>query len=235
MSKKARGKRRPDPSGAKTHDAPWNAPMSRRDFVKAGIAVGGVAGASAMAVGGRGSLQALQIAQPAQQAAVTDSFAARLIKINVNGMDYKVNVEPRDMLVNVLRDSMGLIATKRPCNRMECGGCTVLIDNVPYNSCQYPALRAGDGKKILTAEAGLGSDSVVAALQKAWVVADAGQCSYCSPGFIMAATALLKSNPNPTDDDIKKALSGNICRCGVYVEIIEAVQQASANLRGSGA
>ena len=96
---------------------------------------------------------------------------------------------------------LGIIGTKRPCNRMQCGGCTVLIDGLAHYSCTYPALRLGNGQKILTTEGGVGAknpDAVISALQNAWVAEDAGQCSYCGPGQIMAASALLKSNPSPT-------------------------------------
>lgn len=235
MSKKARGKRDPDQLVARTDSVLWKTPMSRRDFVKTTAAAGTVAGVTVVALGGQSVTQALSASQTLQQPTTTDPFALQVITLNVNGKDYQTQVEPRDMLVNVLRDNLGLIATKRPCNRMECGGCTVLIDDVPHYACSYPALRAGDGKRILTAEAGLGTDPIVAALAEAWVANDAGQCSFCSPGFVMSATALLKSNPSPTTDEIKEALSGNLCRCGAYVEIIEAVQQAAASLKGSGA
>ncbi|MDG7000763.1 MAG: (2Fe-2S)-binding protein [Nitrososphaerota archaeon] len=134
------------------------------------------------------------------------------------------------MLNNVLRDFLGLIGTKRPCNRMECGGCTVLIDGVPHMSCTYMALHAV-GKQILTVE-GTSVEPVLSALQNAWVQADGGQCSYCQPGQIMSATALLKQNSNPSIDDIKLSQSGNICRCGNYAGIIAAIQLAAQNLQG---
>ncbi len=204
--------------------------MSRRDFVKAGIAAGGVAGVSAMAVGGRTSLQALQVGQPAAQAPAVDPFAARQITLHVNGKDHQVTAEPRTMLVDLLRDTMGLIAIKRSCNRMSCGSCTVLIDGQAVESCTYMALRAV-GHSIVTPEIGT-SDPTVNALQQAWVVADGGQCGYCGPGNIMAAAALLNANKNPTVADIKTALSGNLCRCGNYPHIIDAVTLAAKNLRG---
>jgi aerobic-type carbon monoxide dehydrogenase small subunit (CoxS/CutS family) len=152
----------------------------------------------------------------------------RTITLNVNGANYNVNVEPRSMLVDVLREEMGLIATKRPCNRMSCGGCTVLIDGVPHEACTIIALRMV-GHSIMTGEIAKG-DPVVNALQQAWVTEDGGQCTFCGPGQIMAATALLKSNPNPTIPEIKAALSGNLCRCGNYMHIISAVQAAAASL-----
>jgi aerobic-type carbon monoxide dehydrogenase small subunit (CoxS/CutS family) len=160
----------------------------------------------------------------------TSPTSARTIALNVNGTNYSVNVEPRSMLVDVLREDLNLIATKRPCNRMSCGACTVLIDGVPHESCNFMAIRAV-GHAIVTAEIAT-NDPVVNALQQAWVTADGAQCGFCGPGMIMAATALLKANPNPSVDDIKEALSGNLCRCGNYVHEIAAVQLAAANLGG---
>ena len=158
----------------------------------------------------------------------TDPTAPRTITLNVNNKNISVTVEPRDMLVDVLRDTMGLIATKRPCNRMECNACTVLIDGVPHASCTIMAIRTV-GHSIMTA-ALAAADPVEAALDQAWVTADGGQCSYCGPGYIMTATALLKTNPNPSVDDIKAACSGNLCRCGNYMHIITAIQLAATNL-----
>ncbi|MEM4306728.1 MAG: (2Fe-2S)-binding protein, partial [Candidatus Caldarchaeum sp.] len=159
-------------------------------------------------------------------------FAARTIRMRVNGKEYRAIVYPHDTLVNVLREQLGLIATKRPCNRGECGGCTVLVTGVPVLSCTYLAVRA-DGKEILTAE-GRDFDPVLKTLQDAWVEKDASQCGYCQPGMLMSATALLKKNPNPTVSDIKLAMSGNLCRCGTYVNVIEAIQLAASRLRGGG-
>ena len=173
----------------------------------------------------------------AQQAVTVDPFAAQSITLNVNGAPYVVSVEPRDMLVNVLREDIGLVGTKRPCNRMQCGGCAVLIDGALQYSCTYPAIRLGNGQQILTTEAGVGAknpDPVISTLQQAWVTEDAGQCAYCGPGQIMSAAALLKTNPNPTVAEIKTALSGNLCRCGAYLAIIAAVQAAATSLQGKG-
>jgi aerobic-type carbon monoxide dehydrogenase small subunit (CoxS/CutS family) len=171
------------------------------------------------------------------QTVTVDPYAAQSVTLNVNGANYTVSVEPRDMLVNVLREDIGLIGTKRPCNRMQCGGCAVIIDGALLYSCTYPAIRLGNGQKILTTEAGVGAkspDPVISALQQAWVTEDAGQCAYCGPGQIMSAAALLKVNANPTVAQIKTALSGNLCRCGAYIAIIAAVQAAATNLKGTG-
>jgi len=194
--------------------------MSRRNFLKATVATVAVGAAAASTI-------QLKRQQLAKQKA--DPFAKHNTSLNVNGKTYPVQLEPNDMLVNVLREKLNLVGTKRPCNRMECGGCTVLIDNKPYYSCTYLALRAV-GKKILTVE-GRENDAVPKAVQDAWVEADASQCGYCQPGQVMSATALLKSNPNPNVRQIKNGMSGNLCRCGTYMNIIEAIQLASQNLR----
>ena len=186
--------------------------------------------ATAAAIG-RVRADSIEVTQVSQN--LEDLFAegsAATIQLNVNGKNYYATVEPRDMLVNVLREQLGLTGTKRPCNRMECGGCTVLIDDKPYYSCTYLAIRA-QGKKILTVE-GSGVEPVLKALQNAWHETDASQCGYCQEGQLMSATALLRSNPAPTVDQIKAGMSGNLCRCGTYMNIIEAIQLASKNLRG---
>ncbi len=165
----------------------------------------------------------------------SDRFASVTITLNVNGKDYTATVEPRAMLANVIRENFSLIGTKRPCNRQECGGCTVLIDSKPYYSCTYLATRA-QGHKIMTVEGGVGpnKDPVLAALQAAWVPNDASQCGYCQPGRLMAATAFLKANqnPSPSTQQIQAALEGVLCRCGTYLNAIAAVQQAAQTLYG---
>jgi aerobic-type carbon monoxide dehydrogenase small subunit (CoxS/CutS family) len=208
--------------------------FNRRTFLKGTIAATAVVGVGGLALKG----SSLAATTTSQTPTSSDPFAAQTITLIVNGTDYQVSVEPRDMLVNVLREDLGLIGTKRPCNRMECGGCAVLIDGTLQYSCTYPAIRLGNGQQILTTEAGVGAkspDPVISALQQAWVTEDAGQCAYCGPGQIMSAAALLKSNTNPTVPEIKMALSGNLCRCGAYLAIINAVQAATTTLQGSGA
>ncbi|MGD0511405.1 MAG: 2Fe-2S iron-sulfur cluster-binding protein, partial [Candidatus Micrarchaeaceae archaeon] len=131
-------------------------------------------------------------------------------------------------------ETLGLTGVKRPCNRMECGGCTVLIDNYPVYSCTYLASRA-QGHQIMTVEANNAGqlatpDKVLAAIQTAWQQNDSSQCGYCQPGRVMAATALLKSNATPTIPEIQAGLEGVLCRCGTYINVIAAVQAASAAL-----
>jgi len=214
-------------------------PISRRKFIQAGLATGILAGVSVLAADAL-SNQGSHAGQSAQTGATIDSYAARHITIKVNGVDQSVLVEPRTTLAEVLRDYLGLIGTKIACNRMECGACTVLVNGAPCNSCHYLALWANGGN-VLTVEAGISAaspnsgtspDPVISALQYAWVQQDGGQCAYCSPGMIMAATALLKRNPSPSLDDIKTALSGNLCRCGNYPNIIASIQLAAKSLGG---
>ena len=222
-----------------------NKKVSRRTVLKGTVAAAAVAGVSVATLKSsrireQSSQSYTTISPTATNTAVspsatpivaTDPYGLRTITLNVNGKDYSMNVEPRRMLVDVLREDLGLIATKRACDRMSCGACTVLIDGVPHESCTYMALRAV-GHTIVTSEVTTG-DPVVNALQQAWPIADGGQCNYCASGQIMAATYLLKNNPNPSVDDIKAALSGNICRCGNYLHIIDAVQLAATNLGGA--
>lgn len=226
-----------------------NAKVSRRTLLKGTATAAAVVGVSAV------SLQSLKL-EPAKEQSSTSSASTttsttiqtntgvvgpvpivasspesfRTIVLNINGTNYTVDVEPRSMLVDVIRDTIGLIATKRPCNRMECGACTVLIDGVAHESCTVMAIRAV-GHSITTSEINSG-DPVVNALQQAWVTEDGGQCGYCGPGYIMSAAALLKVNPNPTVQQIKAACSGNLCRCGNYVQILAAIQAAAASLSG---
>jgi len=205
------------------------ASVSRRDFIKLSATMSTLVSVAAVA---RPSNVAAQPNVLQKEDGLQDAFGARMIKMRVNGKEYNAMVYPRDTLVNVLREQLGLIGTKRPCNRGECGGCTVLVNNMPILSCTYLAIRA-DGKEILTVE-GRNYDNVLKTLQDAWVEADASQCGYCQPGQLMSATALLKRNPNPSVDEIKLAMSGNLCRCGTYMNIIEAIQIAAKRLRGGG-
>jgi aerobic-type carbon monoxide dehydrogenase small subunit (CoxS/CutS family) len=204
--------------------------VSRRTFLKATAGTAAVAGVTALALESRSYAQTTTSSTAAAAQASKDPFAMVPITLTVNGKKYSSTVEPRAMLVNVLRESFNLTGTKRPCNRQECGGCTVMIDGKSIYSCTYLAVRA-QGHQIETVEGGA-SDPVLAALQAAWVPADASQCGYCQPGRLMAATSLLKSNPNPSVDEIKAGLEGVLCRCGTYLNAITAVQNAATALRG---
>ncbi|HBD84280.1 MAG TPA: (2Fe-2S)-binding protein [Dehalococcoidia bacterium] len=152
------------------------------------------------------------------------SYSAR-ITLNVNGTDHQIEVDHRWTLLRVLRDVLGLTGAKRGCDRGECGACTVLVDGDPVCSCSMLALQVG-GRQVRTVE-GLGDANSLNVLQEAFLAEDGGQCGFCTPGFIMSATALLESNTDPTEDEIRAALVGNICRCNAYGRIIESVKAAA--------
>ena len=147
------------------------------------------------------------------------------ITLNVNGTDHQIEVDHRWTLLRVLRDVLGLTGAKRGCDRGECGACTVLVDGDPVCACSMLALQVG-GRQVRTVE-GLGDANSLNVLQEAFLAEDGGQCGFCTPGFIMSATALLESNTDPTEDEIRAALVGNICRCNAYGRIIESVKAAT--------
>ncbi len=147
------------------------------------------------------------------------------VTITVNGSQHTLSVQHHWSLLDVLRDSLGLTGAKRGCDRGECGSCTVLLDGAPVNACQVLALRAA-GCRVLTVE-GLAADSALSALQQAFLDEDGGQCGFCTPGFVMSARALLDHNPDPSDAEIRQALSGNLCRCNAYGRILASVRTAA--------
>lgn len=147
------------------------------------------------------------------------------IRLQVNGFEYDLLIKPHWTLVDILRDELGLTGTKKGCGKGECGACTVIVDGQAVLSCLSLAIQM-EGKRILTIE-GLSPDGKLHALQDAFVRYGAIQCGYCTPGMIMTASAFLQKNPLPSEEEIKKALSGNLCRCTGYVKIIEAVKNAS--------
>lgn len=146
----------------------------------------------------------------------------RLITLNINNRDYHVVIEDRDTLLYILRDKLMLTGTKDACGVGECGACTVLVDGKAVLSCLMLAID-GQGKKITTIE-GLATDGKLTDLQKAFIEYGAIQCGYCTSGILMAATGLFNRNPNPTRDEIKKSIEGNICRCTGYNKIIHAIE-----------
>jgi len=154
------------------------------------------------------------------------------INLKVNGDVYALQVESRRTLLEVLREQLGLTGTKEMCNKGDCGGCTVLLDGRAVLSCMMLAVEA-DGKEILTIEGLAGKEYQLHPLQKAFVDHGAIQCGYCTPGFIMSAKALLDRNMDPTPDEIKRAISNNICRCTGYVQIVEAIEAAAKEMRGA--
>jgi carbon-monoxide dehydrogenase small subunit len=147
------------------------------------------------------------------------------VSVNVNGTSYVREVEPRDLLVYFLREDLGLTGTHVGCDTSQCGACTVMIDDRPVKACTMFAVQA-DGRRITTIE-GLATDGKLTPIQEAFWNEHGLQCGFCTPGFIMTATALLQSNPNPTEAEIRKGLEGNLCRCTGYANIVRAVQVAS--------
>ncbi len=152
----------------------------------------------------------------------------KTITLDVNGAAFTVDVDPWDNLLTVLRDQIGLMGTKYGCGAGDCGACTVLVDGVPLDSCLLLAIRL-EGRRILTIE-GLQKNGELHPLQESFLVHGALQCGYCTPGMILSAKALLDRNRNPSDQEIRSALAGNLCRCTGYKKIIEAVKAAAASL-----
>ncbi len=147
------------------------------------------------------------------------------ITATVNGARERLDVPPNMTLLQMLREKLALTGTKNGCEAGECGACTVLVNGEPVNSCMMLAAEA-DGCEILTVE-GLASEGNLSPLQQAFVEHNAVQCGFCTPGMLMSAYALLQRNPKPTDEQIKQALAGNLCRCTGYVRIIRAVRAAA--------
>jgi len=171
---------------------------------------------------------------PLAHAAQTDTAdetnaAARVpgavpVTLNVNGKEYRVTVDPRTTLLDTVRDHLQLFGTKKGCDHGQCGACTVHVNGRRVNSClSFAVMHEGD--KITTIE-GLAENGQLSVVQQAFLEHDGFQCGYCTPGQIMSATALLKEPIGPADDDVRAAMSGNICRCGAYSNIVAAVQQA---------
>jgi carbon-monoxide dehydrogenase small subunit len=154
-----------------------------------------------------------------------EKMTTQTLTMTLNGEEVKVQVKPSALLVEVLRDQLELTGTKVACGEGECGACTVLLDGKPVNSCLVPALKA-QGREVLTVE-GLAPLGELHPLQKAFVEHGAVQCGYCTPGMLMSAKALLDHNPNPTEDEVRLAISGNLCRCTGYAKIVEAILDAS--------
>ena len=154
------------------------------------------------------------------------------INLKVNGQSYALEVDAKELLLDVIRERIGLTGTKEGCGTGECGACTVLIDGEPVNSCLYLAVRA-EGKGILTIE-GLGQLSNLHPLQQAFIDNGSVQCGFCAPGMLLSAHALLMKNSNPSEREIREGIAGNICRCSGYVKIISAIKQAAVVLRQDG-
>jgi xanthine dehydrogenase YagT iron-sulfur-binding subunit len=194
----------------RSHDDPGAAGVTRRTFLKtAGV------GAAATTVLGASSPAAPHVVGP----------AAVPVTLKVNGALRTVNVEPRVTLLRALRNDLDLTGAKEVCNRGACGACTVLLDGNPVAACSMLAVDA-EGHEITTVE-GLGTPEALSPVQAAFVEADAMQCGFCTPGFVVAATAVLRQHPDATLDEVKEGLAGNLCRCGTYPRVFEAVMKAS--------
>jgi len=149
----------------------------------------------------------------------------QIINVKVNGVDRKVEIKDNELLLDVIRDKVGVKSVKAGCWRGECGLCTVLLDEKPVKSCLVLAVEA-DGRDVKTAE-GLALEGQLSPIQRLFVEKGAMQCGFCTPSFVLTAHYLLSVNPNPTESDVREYLSGHICRCGTYKQMIEAVLECA--------
>ncbi|MEQ9561404.1 MAG: (2Fe-2S)-binding protein [Woeseiaceae bacterium] len=194
-----------------------NAILSRRRFIKAVIA----SGAAAASHPGITSANTGDSASGFAKAAVE-----RLVSLNINGRVRRVDILPQETLAYTLRYKLGLTGTKIGCNRGECGACTVLIDDIPNYSCSTltHSVRA---RGVLTVEGLQAEDGALHPVQQAFIDELAPQCGFCTPGQVMAAVGLLRDNPNPTREQARQAMSGNLCRCGAYDHYLNGVMRAA--------
>ena len=195
--------------------------LSRREFIKRVIASGAVASSASFVMGG--------VAGCTPRRAAVAGSVERLITLNVNGQDRRVDVLPQETLATTLRYKLGLTGTKLSCDRAECGACTVMIDGRRVLSCLTLAVMAHD-RPVTTIE-GLAEGDQLHPMQAAFIEHDAFQCGYCTPGQIVSAVALAKElaaraagAPEPTDDELRELTSGNLCRCGAYPNILTAIR-----------
>jgi aerobic-type carbon monoxide dehydrogenase small subunit (CoxS/CutS family) len=197
--------------------------ISRREFLE-GTGVGLIIAAAVPSL-----VQSRPLAtQTAPAEAEAPAIPHSAIRLVVNGVKRRIEVEDRWTLVELLRDQLGLTGTKIGCDRGECGACTVLLDGKPIYSCSYLAVWA-DGRSIQTVE-GLAQGDRLHPLQEAFIKHDGPQCGFCTPGQLMSARALLERNPHPSADEVRAALTGNICRCSNYNRYVEAVLAAAGSL-----
>lgn len=192
---------------------PVNPQLTRRRFIKGVIASGAVAGTTSLWYAANGQ------SRPA-------GAVERMIRLNVNGQDRTVDVAPQETLASTLRYKLGLTGTKLGCNRGECGACTVLVDDVPTYACSVLTHSFKNGR-IETVEGLEAPDGTLHPVQQGFVDALGPQCGYCTPGQVMAAVGLLRANPNPTREEARMGLAGNICRCGSYDSYLDGVMRAA--------
>ena len=215
-----------DAADSQVKDRPAAKGITRRGFLKgAGVAAAG----TALLEGAQVFTREAAAATHAEQHGVKELGPGAVpVTLHINGKEQTVQLEPRTTLADALRVHMGLTGTKVVCDRGSCSGCTVLLDNMPVNSCMTLAMDA-IGHKVTTIE-GLSSASHPEDLhpvQAAFIKHDAMQCGFCTPGMVMACSALLKKNPHPTEDDVRQATAGNLCRCGTYPRIFAATLEAA--------
>ena len=151
------------------------------------------------------------------------------VRLRVNGRDIEIDVDPLATLLDVLREQLGLVGTKKGCDAGDCGACTVIMGGKAILSCLTPVLQTA-GKEIITVE-GLAQDGKLHPLQEAFIECGAVQCGFCTPGMLLSARALLDQNPTPTREEVKVAISGNLCRCTGYKKIIDAIMLASKRIK----
>ncbi|MEO0463464.1 MAG: (2Fe-2S)-binding protein [Pseudomonadota bacterium] len=156
-----------------------------------------------------------------------------MAKFILNGQPVELEADPAMPVLWVVREKLGLNGTKFGCGIAQCGACTVHLDGQPVRSCSLPVSEA-EGRTITTIEGVNGPEGELSAIQRAWISEQVPQCGYCQSGQIMAATALLRDNPAPNDEDIDAAMSGNVCRCGTYTRIRRAIKVASGQLEATG-
>lgn len=198
--------------------------VSRRDFIKGfgGGALGAAVAPKLLTPG------ALSVQAGSGEVAV---YSKKQVSLTVNGKPVSLVVNANETLLEVLRDRLNLTGAKKVCDRGECGACTVLLDGKPVYACMFLAIRA-HGSQITTIE-GLASEANLHPVQQAFIDKDGYQCGFCTPGVIMTTAAFLSRNPDPTRHQIQHALSGNLCRCGNYQKIFDAVTEAARKVRGA--
>lgn len=196
--------------------------LSRRGFIK-GVS-GGIVGAA--------SLTALKPAGAAEKYGRTVGPDSASITVTVNGIKKKLKIDPRVTLLDAMRDKLNFTGTKRVCNRGECGACTMIMNGDTVLACSILAIDA-DGADIQTIE-GLADGDNLHPVQQKFIENDALQCGFCTPGFIMSGVALLQKNPDPSMDEIKYAVSGNLCRCGTYPHVFKAIDDAAKAMKKGG-
>jgi len=153
----------------------------------------------------------------------------KMIQLTLNGYEVSAEVESHKMLLEVLRDTFEMTGTKEACGQGECGACTVLVDGISVNSCLYPAFEV-DGKSVTTIEGLVGEGGKLHPIQEGFVEKGGIQCGFCTPGMIMSTKTLLDENPDPSDEEIRRGISGNLCRCTGYIQIVDSINAAAKRL-----